>query len=149
MCIIALKQIKFCISFPILPYSFHQASACFTCSDHFLPQIYEYVSVSECHAQMLLQLSECHAQMLLQLQLNLFFCCFLVNFCSQLLKIKRVIFTQQFDFIRNQRNDLCCLEKSSNFKRMFTKYCEITILPREIGLKLDFCSDLQMKMRNL
>ena len=55
----------------IVPYSFRQASACFTCCDHLLPQIYEYVSVFECHAQMLLEL-----------WLNLFFWCFLVNFCS-------------------------------------------------------------------
>lgn len=56
MCTIALKWIKFCISLPDTTCSFHQVSAYFTCSDHFLPQIYEYVSVFECHAQMILQL---------------------------------------------------------------------------------------------
>lgn len=30
---------------------------------------------------------------------------------------------------------------------MFTKYCEISSLPRELGLKLDCCFSLQMKMR--
>lgn len=29
---------------------------------------------------------------------------------------------------------------------MLTKYCEIIFLPRELGLKLDCCFNLQMKM---